>query len=241
MTITSVTITPDADNSGFVCENQTYTAILVGGTAPITYVWSSTGLQSGQGTATAVYQWSITCGQTISVTVTDADNSQSDTLDIELTLHLSQIADAIQDTLEANMSAVLLARVYGWDELPEGVNDAPSLMCYWQSGRADAVTETDRFSFAGVRNKELIFNVDYYASTRNHLGQDNARLTNAMSEIIDFLETASSGACVDGTGQCPPFGLCALKTFQWSCERVIFDYGGVEYYGARCAITFRAF
>lgn len=242
--LTSATVAAASGNSERVCENQTFTVtyLPVTATTPVTYVWDSDGLVSGQGTATAVYNWGATCGKNASVTVSNACSSVSDSLAVALTLHLAQIAEAIQTTLETNMTAALLTRVYGWDELPEGVNDTPSLMCYLQRANADAITDTDRYSFSGVRNKSLTFNIDYFASVRNNLQENNERLTNAMTEIIDILETASSGACVNGSGHCPPFGLCALKTFQWNCERVIFEnYGGIDYYGARCEVIFRVF
>jgi hypothetical protein len=235
--VTSATITADANNSGLVCQDQDFVAsyLPANATLPVTYTWDPEP-NAGQGTDTATYNTVRSC-YTITLTVTNALGSAADTLDVVLTLHLSQIAEAIQDTLETNMSATLLTRVYGWDELPEGIQDTPSLAVYWQQVTNDAQTSTDRTTFSKVRVKELIFHIDYFASARNQLAEDNERLTNAASQIIDILETEAAAACATGASHCPPFGLCALKTFRWWGERVVYDYGGILLYGARFYIT----
>lgn len=240
--ITGATVTPATSNTNNICEDQTFTAVLTpsNATTPITYVWSTDGLQSGQGTPTAVYQWQDTCTKTVSVTVSNAGGSATDTYILSVGFTLMQIAEAIKDTLTASMTPALLTRAYGYNELPEGVNDAPSLMVYWQSVVNDRYTDTDRTSFTAVRVKEFVFHVDYYQNPRNHLDENNDMLTQAASEIIDILEQEALGCSAAG-GHCPPFGLCGLKTFRWTGERVTFDYGGVLYYGARFIITVRVF
>lgn len=240
--LTSATVTENAANSGLACEDQDFTVtyLPVGATAPITYTWSSDGLVSGQGTAAATYNWTETCNHTVTCTVSNACSSVSDSETVSIKFTLMQIADAIKDTLEANMSTALLTRAYGYNELPEGVNDAPSLMVYWQSIVNDRYTDTDRTTMkGGVKVKELDFYVDYYVNPRNNMQQNNDYLTQAASEIIDILEEESLGCTYPD--HCPPFGLCGLKNFRWSGERVTFDYAGATYYGARFIITVRVF
>jgi hypothetical protein len=240
-----VTITPDANNSGYVCENQTFTASIVGGTPPITYTWSTDGLQSGQGTTTAVYQWSATCGKTVTVTAADINNQVQDSVNVTLTLNLSQICDAIDTTITSQMtdegSIQLVPRAYGWDNLPEGINDQPALLTRWaETIPVDATTDTDRTTFGGIRQKDIVFYADYVVSTRNNLAENNQRLTLGVSQIHDILEQGEF-ACTSDGGNCPPFGLCALKSFKWGAEQVSLEHGGILYYTARFTITVRVY
>jgi hypothetical protein len=158
----------------------------------------------------------------------------------DLVLTLMQIAEAIKTTISGAMTPALLVRAYGYDELPEGINDAPSLEVYWQRVTCDATTENDRTTFGGskaaIRVKEITFFVDYIANPRNNLAENNAQLTQGASEIIDILETEAIACTLN---HCPPFSLCALKVFRWTGERVTFNYGGVIYYGARFEIPIR--
>lgn len=240
--LTSATITPDPANTGLLCDSHQYTAsyLPLAATAPITYTWSTDGLIAGQGTATATYSWSETCEHDVTVTIANPCGSVSDTETVDIIFTLAQIADAIKNTLATSMSAAYLSRAYGYDELPEGINDAPSLMVYWQSVINDAFTDTDRTTMKGaVKCKEIVFYVDYVANPRNNLAENNALLTGAASEIIDILEM--NAATCTYPAHCPPFGLCGLKNFKWQGERVTLDYGGALYYAARFIITVRVF
>jgi hypothetical protein len=232
-----LTITELETNTLEVGQDQGFTATLTTAT-PATYTWSTDGLESGQGTATAWYNWCTTC-HTVALTVVDTLGvTWTATYTPALTLSLGRIADAIKDTLTAEMDADLLTRAYGYDELPEGINDAPSLEVYWQRVLDDATTDTDRFTFGApaVRVKEITFYVDYIANPRNNLAENNAQLTAGASQIIDILETEDL-TCAGN--HCPPFGQCGIKTFRWSAERVSFLYGGVTYYAARFEIVVR--
>lgn len=238
--MTAAVITASTANTYHICEAQIFQASTDDGTPITAYVWSTDGLQLGQGTATATYSFDTTCAHTVSVTITAGGVDYTADLDLNLTLALSQICTAIKDTLEGAMSASLLARAYNFDELPEGINDAPSLMVYWQSTVNDALRgETDRWTFANRRVKDLAFHVDFFANPRNNLDENNATLTEAASEIIDILEMEAL-SCAEYK-HCPPFGLCGLKTFLWQGERVVFDWGGVLYFGARFIITVRTY
>jgi len=238
--MTAAVITPSTSNTYYVCEDQVFKAALDDATVITGYAWSTDGLTLGQGTALATYQWSTSCAKTVSVVISTAGADYTDTYDVNLTLALSQICTAIKNTLQASMSSSLLARAYNFNELPEGVNDAPSLMVYWQRVVNDARRgETDRWTFAGRRVKDMVFHVDFFANPRNNLDENNATLTEAASEIIDILEMQTQ-ICTE-YAHCPPFGLCGLKSFHWEGERVVFDYGGVIYYGCRFIITVRTY
>ena len=237
--ITGATITAAAANSGLVCENQTYTATYTptNATPPITYTWSPEP-DSGQGTATAIYSFSTTCGNTISVTIANGEGSASDSESVTLDLTYMQIADAIKDTVEAAMSADLLKRAYGYDAIPEGIQDYGAILVHWQATEI-LYSDTDRYTFGPGGVTELLFYCDYVQNPRNHMEENNDLLTQAASELHNIFATESTSACADG--QCPPFGLCALKNFTWRGERVILDYGGVLFYAARFEIRIRLF
>ena len=187
MTIIHVAGATTQCGTALVCENQTYKVTTAAVTA---WVWSVDGLQSGQGTDTAIYKWETTCDHTLTVVVTIGGVDSTETLDVNVTLSLGQICTAIKDTLEGAMCSDLLARAYDFNEIPEGVNDAPSLMVYWQNTVNDALRgETDRWTFANRRVKDMVFHVDYYANPRNNL----ARLNSNGSLDLTF-DPASSGA-----------------------------------------------
>jgi len=234
-----VTIAADSGNSGLVAEEQTFTVTVDGGTPPITITWSTDGLVSGQGTDTAVYSWCTTCGHTITVTASNPAGEVTDTYDVDLDLTYMQIADAIKETVADNMSDDLLSRAYGYNELPEGIQDYGSIMVHWQATELP-YTDTDRHTFAPFDVPEILFYLDYVQSPRNHLAENNDMLTQAASELHNIIANESIEACNED-GQCPPFGLCALKNFTWRGERVILDYGGVLYYAARFEIRIRVF
>ena len=59
-----------------------------------------------------------------------------------------------------------------------------------------------------------------------------AALVTGIDEIVILLEAAH---------ECPHFGLEGIKNYQWSWRRVIFDYGGVAFMGARFTLNLRTF
>jgi len=103
----------------------------INATLPVTYTWSTTNLVSGQGTATAVYQWSAPGTYTISVTIANIIGAATDTH----TIIMCQPAIA---TREAAIRAVL----YG---LVNGVTNAGTVHDYtrWSVLYPDARTQSD--------------------------------------------------------------------------------------------------
>lgn len=237
--IASATIAPDTANTNLVCENQEFTVayLPVDATLPITYAWTATNLVSGQGTATAVYNWTSTGAKTITCTLTNACSSVVATYTVTIKLTLGQIARAIASTLESYITdATILARMFEYDELPEGVQDYPSILVYWEAVANDVTTANDRHTMGPTEarhNQELTFHIDYYARQRSQVDESMDATMTGASEIIDALE--------DPDTLCPPFGLCGLKTFRWEGRRVVFEHGSVLFPGARFIVYIRIF
>ena len=149
------------------------------------------------------------------------------------TITISQICDAVRDTLEDAVD-----HVHSYDELKEGMSDPETLQVYPQTltqSAANAQTGTDRFTFqAGVRDTNIDIHADYYAKQRGHIGEDMAVLVAGVDSIISYLEIQDTK---------PYFGLTGLKAFTWRAERVTFEYGEnlARYVGMRFVITFRVF
>ena len=68
--MTAAVITASTANTYQICETQIFQASTDDATPITAYVWSTDGLQLGQGTATATYTFETTCAHTVSVTVT---------------------------------------------------------------------------------------------------------------------------------------------------------------------------
>lgn len=148
------------------------------------------------------------------------------------TVTLGQILDAVKNTLAV---APTLARSMSYDELTEGINDTPLLQVYPEAGDQDPAGNADRTTFAaGVRQTNLTINCDYYAKTRNHIGEDMAALVNGIDAMSNIFEAQNTK---------PYFGLVGIKAYHWSWQRVIFEYGDsqIRYMGARFTVTIRVF
>jgi hypothetical protein len=147
------------------------------------------------------------------------------------TVTLAQICDAIETTLGA---ATTVTRSQSYDGLTEGVHDTPLLQVYPENGTQDVGGATDRTTFrGGVRQTEFTVHADYYAAARGtSIGEEMGRLVDGIDAITNVLE---------GQDQKPYFGLEGIKAFSWRWDRVIFDYAGVAFVGARFAIVVRVF
>ena len=144
----------------------------------------------------------------------------------------AQVCDAIESTLGA---AASLARSQSYNELTEGMNDAPTLQVYPEEGSQDPTGNTDRSTFkAGVRQTELTIHADLYARQRSNIGEDMAKLVTCLDEFVTIFEAQDAK---------PYFGLVGIKAFSWSWSRVVFQYGdpGQSYMGARFIVRVRIF
>ncbi len=147
-------------------------------------------------------------------------------------ISIAQICNAVESTLS---TAAGLVRTQSYDELTEGMQDAPTLQVYPESGLQDPMGNADRTTFkAGVRQTELVVHADLYARQRSNLGEDMAKLVTVLDQLITILEAQDTK---------PYFGLTGIKAFAWSWSRVIFQYGdpGQSFMGARFILRLRIF
>jgi len=149
-----------------------------------------------------------------------------------MAITLAQILNAIENTLGA---AVGMARSESYDELTEGIHDLPLIQVYPESGAQDPAGTTDRTTFrGGVRQTDLVINVDLYAQQRAHIGEDMSKLVDMIDAMQDIFEAQDIK---------PFFGLAGIQAFSWSWQRVVFQYGDPlrHYIGARFRLTIKVF
>ncbi len=133
------------------------------------------------------------------------------------------------DHLAATMGAATGLLVnQSYNELTEGIPSAelPMIQVYPQN------QEHQHLTFQGaVEIKTFLIHVDLYARQRSQLDEDMAKMTEMTDAIIDVLEAQ------DHTF----FGDTNIRDFRWRWERVVFDYAGVLYEGARFYLTLWVF
>jgi hypothetical protein len=151
-----------------------------------------------------------------------------------MSITIAQICNAIESTLGAAVTALdSTGRYQSYDELTDGMNVTPTLQVYPESGVTDIGTGNDRTTFgAGVRQSQYIFNADYYARTRSHIGEDMKAIVDGADAIIAKLEAQQHE---------PAFGLSGIKAFRWTWQRVTFNYGGVDFAGVRFTLYIHAY
>lgn len=149
------------------------------------------------------------------------------------TITLAQICNAVESELGA---ATTLERSESYDELTEGVSDTPMLQVYPDScALVSTGSGTDKLTLGGDpphRQQTITIIADYFAHHRANIGEDMAHLVDGVDAITLTLEAQNT---------CPPFGLAGIRTFQWRWDRVVFDYGGAKYMGARFTIVLQVF
>jgi hypothetical protein len=118
------------------------------------------------------------------------------------------------------------------DEITEGIHDYPLLQTWMaENTGTDWTGETDRETLSGKHSiKEYLIHSDLYVEQRAHVGQAMGQLLETLNEHEDILDDLSY----------PLFGLSFVTSFRWSWRHVTFEYGGVQYTGARFSITVRA-
>lgn len=153
---------------------------------------------------------------------------------------VAEICDAVDTELgEALVAAGVLIVSQNYDELTEGMNDPGVLQIYPESeGLTDSLSgfgQTQQMTFGedGLIQEEIIIHADYYAKQRANIGDDMAVLIPGIEAIRDKIKEQ----------KCPPFGLTGIRTFQWSWERTVWEYGQPElkYIGARFILRMRLF
>ncbi len=149
---------------------------------------------------------------------------------------------AILDAIETTLSAALtITRSQTFDELTEGINsaDTPLLQVYPEAlePNVSAGSQTDKLTLGGdppVRREVYVVFADYYARQRSHIGEDMGALVGGIDAMTTVLEAQT---CKN------PFGLDEgnVRSFQWGWRRVVFEYAGAQFIGARCTITLEVF
>lgn len=154
------------------------------------------------------------------------------------TVTIKQICDAIDATLgQVLVSSGDLVDSQNFDELTEGINDERLLQIYPEEQTSVSVgSGTQKLTFGSTPfiDEEIVIHCDYYARQRSHIGEDMAQLVSGIDAIRANLKTQN----------CPnPFDLTGIANFQWSWNRVTFDYGAPElkYIGARFRLVLRIF
>jgi len=153
---------------------------------------------------------------------------------------IAEICDAVDTALgEALVTSGDLTISQNYDELTEGMNDIGVLQIYPESGRltdslsGQGQTQQMTFGVDGLIQEEITIHADYYATSRANIGDDMAVLIPGIEAIRAKIKEQ----------KCPPFGLTGIRTFQWSWERTVWEYGQPElkYIGARFILRMRLF
>ena len=150
-----------------------------------------------------------------------------------------EIGDAIADTLNEIGTitiidgAAVTVYVEGPTEINEGAPDTPLIQIYPQTGFVDWSTQTDRTTFrGGVRQEDMTWNIDAYATRRAHFAEDMKALLPLIDAITDKLEEQDTK---------PYFGESAIQSFQWNWTYGVYPMADGEYVGVRYVLTTRVF
>lgn len=148
-----------------------------------------------------------------------------------MTITYANMCDAVAAHLALHCPA--LVRTQSYNELTEGMQDTPAIQVYPEGLENVATDSGTQFTTlrGGVIQEMHLLHVDFYARQRSHINDDMTALVNGVDALVTALEAAG----------CPPFGLDGIKNFQWSWNRVIFEYAGVSYMGARFTLRLRTF
>jgi len=158
------------------------------------------------------------------------------------TVSVGEICDAIATTLSTTVG---IARTQSYNELTEGMNTLPTLQVYPDFWEVSAGSETDRHAFVdataavpGLRISEFTIFCDLYVRRRSQLDEDWGEAVDLASTLHDKL---------DEEGRCPLFSQAGIRTFHWTAQRVVFEYGRdgqgqpLFYVGFRFTLTVRVF
>jgi hypothetical protein len=153
---------------------------------------------------------------------------------------------AICNAIAASLALTVgITRTQSYNQLTEGMNTFPTLQVYPDFWEVSAGSETDRHAFVdaaagipGLRISEFTIFCDLYVRRRSQLAQDWGDAVDLASLLHDRLDTE---------GACPHFGLAAIRSFHWTAQRVVFEYGRdgqgqpLLYTGFRFTLTVRVF
>lgn len=145
------------------------------------------------------------------------------------TVTLHELSDAIA-ALIATIPAV--KELQRHDELKESINTKATVQVYPQSWSQDSSNAVHQTTFRGrIRLQETLIHVDVYARQRSSLADD----ISATIILADAINAKLESTTPDD------FGITGLQAFHWEGQRLIFEYGDVQYAGVRYIITLTTF
>ncbi len=132
VSITGTEIT--GQSSGYINLQYTFAAGFTpaNATGPVNYAWSADGLQSGQGTANATYQWSGVGAHAISVTTSNCGGSKSDSHTITLSAQGSCTVP-LNGVSISGASSGEQSKVYTFTAALDPVNATAPITYVWSS------------------------------------------------------------------------------------------------------------
>jgi hypothetical protein len=162
------------------------------------------------------------------------------------TVTVKQICDAIHEELglalvaagDLTRSQNAAADPQTGEGLTEGINDRNTLQVYWEeetpvsTGGGTQKKTLGSANAAPYIDEEIVILADYFCQQRANIGEDMAKLITGVDAIRANLKTQDRPN---------PFGLIGIASFQWSGQRVVFVYSGVDYIGARFRLVLRTF
>ena len=132
---------------------------------------------------------------------------------------LDAVLDAIEGVLDG---AVGLVQSQTYDQLTESIPETPLLQVYPQSGQPDKLETYTKF-----RVEKLVVYADLYARQRSNMRDDMAKVVEMGQAMLEIIRTEHEAHT--------NFGVTGINGWDWSYERVLFDYGepAIKYAGVR--------
>jgi hypothetical protein len=145
-------------------------------------------------------------------------------------LTITEVVQAIRDELTNSISGV---RGQALEEMTESIPDTPLIQVYFEAFQSLDGEVNKQTTFQGALQKtRLTIHVLVFSSKRAHIGQDFAAVTQKADEVVRVLQ---------GQRKQPFFGLQGLKSFGWSAQRAIIEYGKDDFMGVRFILEFMVF
>lgn len=142
------------------------------------------------------------------------------------------INTAIADSLRGLAVGGITLTVQNYNELTEGMQDAPAVQVYWEEVEGALPGNTSRTTLSGaIRHSKYLFHIDLYARQRSQLAEDMT----AVLEWVDAIETSLQGQNRNF------FGVDGVREFHYVARRKLFSAGGVLYAGAQVDVTVHVF
>jgi len=133
------------------------------------------------------------------------------------------------------------------DEIKESLQrpDLPAFLVYPKSWQSDAGSTVTQITFGGggtaVQPKLFTFMVEVHATIRHQIGQDMARAIDITDQVDTLLDAQVSSSQRPRFGLTDSAGNAAIKSFGWSAEHALQQYGGIETVGAQYMLEFEVF